>query len=128
MSRRPKPAAMISRRFFAACCFSFSSFRLIFEMFAMACSPSECLQGRPLGSEKKVEESRGFGLRPETVMKSVSLCGLARGRRRGVPFKACRGLVAPVARVAEATEVVAERGEDRHVARARHVAQEGVGA
>src|SRR5215217_7354326 len=31
MSRRLKPAEMISRLFFAACCFSFSAFLLIFE-------------------------------------------------------------------------------------------------
>src|SRR5215203_894651 len=35
ISRRLKPAAMISRLFLAACCFSFSALLLIFEMYAM---------------------------------------------------------------------------------------------
>src|ERR1700752_194694 len=35
ISRRLKPAAMISRLFLAACCFSFSALRSIFEMFAI---------------------------------------------------------------------------------------------
>jgi hypothetical protein len=38
MSRRLKPAATISRLFLAACCFSFSALRSIFEMFAMGFS------------------------------------------------------------------------------------------
>src|SRR5215217_6318114 len=79
MSRRLKPAEIISRLFFAACCFSFSAFLLVFQMFAIACSPSN-------------------------------------------------PLVAPVARLLKAGEVVAQRREDGRAVCAPHVADEGVGA
>jgi hypothetical protein len=52
ISRRLKPAATISRLFLAACCFSFSAFRLVFEMFAIAFSPYQLTQKEAQNSQR----------------------------------------------------------------------------